>query len=147
MGMPRKIKIDSNETLGGDPFIVSEVGALRNFEKSTPDNPVQAIDEETGERVWTVEVLDGSADARKSDRHFTVKLIAPVQPTLPPVPQGYPAGVPFRPVEFIGMTATPWVDDSSPRPRLAWSFRATGMQAPKFDSKPRVVKDAGHDAA
>jgi hypothetical protein len=40
-------------------------------------------------------------------------------------------GAPFRPVEFDGLTATPYVATTSTgRSRLAWSFRATGMRAP-----------------
>jgi hypothetical protein len=147
MALPRKIKVEFNEWFPFGLFVVSVVGALRNFERSTADNPVQAVDEESGERVWTVEAMDGDPDSRKADRHFTVKLIAPVQPVPPARPAGFPPGVPFVPVEFTGMTATPWVDDSGPRPRLAWSFRATGMVAPKFGTKPAAVKDSGHDAA
>jgi hypothetical protein len=40
-------------------------------------------------------------------------------------------GLPFTPVEFDGMTATPYVSDSNGRPRLAWSFRAMAVRAPK----------------
>ena len=37
--------------------------------------------------------------------------------------------MPFRPVEFDGLTVTPYVDDK--RNRVAYSFRATGMRAPQ----------------
>ena len=30
-----------------------------------------------------------------------------------------------------GLTGTPYIDDNGNRPRLAWSFRATGITAPK----------------
>jgi hypothetical protein len=58
MAMPRKIKIDSNETYPYGLFLVSDVSALRNFDKSTADVPVQAVDEETGSgsgrsKLWT----------------------------------------------------------------------------------------------
>ena len=40
-------------------------------------------------------------------------------------------GVPFRPVELDGLTITPYVANvTSDRPRLAFSYRATGMRAP-----------------
>jgi hypothetical protein len=143
MAMPRKIKIDCKETYLYGLFAVSDVSALRNFDKSTAEMPVQAVDEETGERVWTVEVMDADPEARKSERHFTVKLLAPVQPVMPARPAGFPPNVPFIPVEFTGMTATPWVEElgEGRRSRLAWSFRATGMVAPKYGSKPVPVPD------
>jgi hypothetical protein len=34
-------------------------------------------------------------------------------------------GMPFRPVEFDGMTITPYVNDKG---RLAYSYRATGVR-------------------
>jgi hypothetical protein len=147
MTMPRKIPVDCGETFVHGLVTVSEVAALRNYEKSTADVPVQAVDEETGLLVWTVEAMDLDPEARKAERHFTVKITAPVQPVPPARPAGFPSNLPFVPVEFTGMTATAWVDESGLRPRLAWSFRATGMVAPKYGSKPVPVKDQGHDAA
>jgi hypothetical protein len=56
-----------------------------------------------------------------------VKLLASVLP----VPPEAMDGAPFRPVEFEGLTATPYVATTATgRARLAWSFRATGMRAP-----------------
>jgi hypothetical protein len=141
MAVPRKIRFEYGEVFPELAYAVSEIAPLRNFDKSSGEVVVQAVDEDTGHPVWTVEVLDGSAEARKSDRHLTVKIASPIQPMLPPLPAGYPDKVPFRPVEFTGLTGTPWVDDSGPRPRLAWSFRATGMVAPKYGSKPAAVPD------
>jgi hypothetical protein len=141
MGMPRKIPVDFGETFVYGLVTVSEVSALRNYEKSTAEVPVQAVDEETGEPMWTIEAMDLDPEVRTADRHFTVKIAAPVQPVPPARPAGFPPNLPFVPAEFIGMTATPWVDDSGPRPRLAWSFRATGMVAPKYGSKPVPVPD------
>ena len=63
-----------------------------------------------------------------------VKIAAQVQPVLPsPAP-----GSPFTPVEFDGMTATPYVDTSRCHAkdtgkcgaRQAYSFKATGVRAP-----------------
>jgi hypothetical protein len=106
-------------------FGVGEVQPMRDFDRSTKDQAVQAVDRETGEPVWTVDVVDADPDAR--ERTVRVKLLAPVQP----VPPAEADGVPFRPVEFDGLTATPYVQTTaSGRGRLAWSFRATGMRAP-----------------
>lgn len=33
-------------------------------------------------------------------------------------------------MEFVGLTALPWIDDSGMRPRIAWSLRAEGMVKP-----------------
>ena len=107
-------------------FMVGEVQAMRDFDRSTRDQAVQAVDRDTGELVWTVDVVDADPEAR--ERTVRVKIIAPVQP----VPPETAVGVPFRPVEFENLTATPYVQTlASGRGRLAWSFKATGMRAPK----------------
>jgi hypothetical protein len=107
-------------------FGVGEVQAMRDFDRSTKDQAVQAVDRDTGLLVWTVDVVDADPAAR--ERTVRVKLLAPVQPVLP---EAMP-GVPFRPLEFEGLTATPYVaTTASGRGRLAWSFRATGVRAPR----------------
>jgi hypothetical protein len=106
-------------------FMVGDVQAMRDFDRSTKDQAVQAVDRETGELVWVIDVIDADPEAR--DRTVRVKLLAAVQP----VPPEAMAGAPFRPVEFDGLTATPYVATTATgRSRLAWSFRATGMRAP-----------------
>jgi hypothetical protein len=106
-------------------YVVGEVEAMRDFDRSTREQTVQAGDRDTGLLVWTVDVIDADPEAR--ERTVRVKLLAPVQP----VPPETAPGVPFRPVEFDGLTATPYVaTTSSGRSRLAWSLRATGMRAP-----------------
>jgi hypothetical protein len=106
-------------------FGVGEVQAMRDFDRSTKDQAVQAVDRDTGLLVWTVDVVDADPEAR--ERTVRVKLVAPVLP----VPPEAMAGAPFRPVEFEGLTATPYVTTTATgRSRLAWSFRATGMRAP-----------------
>ena len=107
-------------------FMVGEVEPMRDFDRSTREQAVQAVDRDTGELVWTVDVVDADPEAR--ERTVRVKITAPVQP----VPPETAPGVPFRPVEFEGLTVTPYVTTTaSGRGRLAWSFRATGMRAPK----------------
>jgi hypothetical protein len=106
-------------------FGVGEVQPMRDFDRSTKDQAVQAIDRDTGELVWTVDVVDADPEAR--ERTLRVKLVAPHQP----VPPAAMPGAPFWPVEFDGLTATPYVATTATgRSRLAWSFRATGMRAP-----------------
>jgi hypothetical protein len=106
-------------------FVVGDVAPMRDFDRSTRDQAVQAVDRDTGVLMWTVDVVDADPDAR--ERTVRVRLVAPVQP----VPPAAAEGVPFRPVEFDGLTATPYVaTGATGRARLAWSFRATGMRAP-----------------
>jgi hypothetical protein len=106
-------------------YMVGEVEPMRDFDRSTREQAVQAVDRESGLLVWTIDVVDADSTAR--ERTVRVRLLAPVQP-VPPEPM---AGTPFRPVEFDGLTATPYVATAaSGRGRLAWSFRATGMRAP-----------------
>ncbi|MBN9759254.1 MULTISPECIES: plasmid replication, integration and excision activator [unclassified Pseudonocardia] len=107
-------------------FVVSEVEAVRDFDKSSPGRPVQQVDRESGLPVWSVSVLDADPEARRSEKTVVVKIAAADQP-VPPEAAG---GLPFRPVEFDGLTVTPYVQESGGRPRVAYSFRAAGMRSP-----------------
>ena len=73
--------------------------------------------------LWIVEVLDFDPQAR--DTTLKVKVAAAVQP----VPPEAVPGVPVRPVVLEGLTVTPYVKDG-PRPKIAYSLRATGLAAP-----------------
>jgi hypothetical protein len=72
----------------------------------------------------------------------TVKIAARVQPVPPEAAQG----VPFRPVEFDGLTVTPYVNESGGRPRVAYSLRASGLRAPATGGRP-APKSSTPDAA
>jgi hypothetical protein len=72
----------------GDPFphgayLVSEVEPVRDFDKSTRERPVQAVDKESGLLVWSVSVLDVDPDAPKDAKTVTVKVVAAHQPVPP----------------------------------------------------------------
>ncbi|HEY1920050.1 MAG TPA: plasmid replication, integration and excision activator, partial [Streptosporangiaceae bacterium] len=56
-------------------------------------------------------------------RTVKVKVPSQVQPVLP----SGPAGMPFVPVEFTGLTVTPYVNQAG---RLAYSLKAGGVRAP-----------------
>lgn len=127
MAMPRKIKVGFQDVFPFGTYAVSEVTPVRDFDKSTKDRAIQAVDDETGLLVWAVDVMDGDPEARKAQRQVTVKVLAQVQPVLPE----NKTGLPFTPVEFDGMTATPYISDNGPRPVLAWSFRATSVTGTK----------------
>jgi hypothetical protein len=106
-------------------YVVGEVEPVRDFDRSTKETPVQAVDKDTGMPVWQVDVIDADPTAR--EKTMRVKILAPVQP----VPPASAPGVPFRPVAFDDLTATPYVSTTSTgRSRLAWSLKATAMHAP-----------------
>ena len=107
------------------------VQAATDFDKRGKGGDEQARDKDTGERIWTVTLLDLDPQAAKFGRDVVkVKVIAPVQP-VPPESQvpGYPAAV-----ELVDLVLVPWVDDSkcksggNCRARLAYSMRATGIR-------------------
>ena len=113
-------------------FAAGGVEKVRDFEKSKGDIVIQQADKHTGLPLWVVEVIDADPEARQ--RTVKVKVAAPYQPVLPDAP----AGSPFVPVEFEGLTAVPWVDSSRCQAkdtgrcgaRLAYSLKATGVRAP-----------------
>ena len=102
-------------------FAAGAFEPVRDFEASKGDRFVQAKDKATGEPVWVIEVIDADPQARA--KAVRVKVIARVQPVLP----SPPAGSPFTPVEFTGMSVTPYVNQAG---RLAYSLKATGMRPP-----------------
>src|SRR3954451_24409260 len=127
MAMPRKIKVSFDDAFPYGAYAVSAVTEVRDFDRSTKDRAVFATDEETGLSIWSVDVIDGDPDARKADRTVSIKILSKVQPVLP----AKAPGSPFTQVVFEGMTATPYVAENGTRPRLAWSFRATDIRAPR----------------
>jgi hypothetical protein len=120
-------------------FIVGEVEPMKDFERSTRETPVQAVDKATGLLVWRVNVVDGDDAARETS--VKVKILAAVQP----VPPERLPGTPFRPVVFEGLTANAWVNRDRCQVekgkqhtcggRVAWSFTATGMRSPQAGVK------------
>jgi hypothetical protein len=80
-----------------------------------------AKDKVTGQRVWSCRVMDMDPDLDGRSREVAVKILADVQP----VP---PTGALFEPVEFENLTVTPYANDKG---RMAYSFRATAIVAPK----------------
>jgi hypothetical protein len=125
MAIKGAIQVAHGDVFPHGCYVVGEVEAMRDFDRSTKEQAVQAVDRDSGVLVWTVDVVDADPEAR--DRTVRVKLLAPVQP----VPPAAIEGAPFRPVEFEDLTATPYVQaTASGRSRLAWSFRASGMRPP-----------------
>jgi hypothetical protein len=94
---------------------------VRDFDASSNGRFVQSKDKATGLPLWTVEVIDADKEART--RTVKVKVAAPHQPVLP----AGPVGSPFTPVEFTGLTVTPYVNQNG---KLGYSLKATGIRAP-----------------
>lgn len=125
MAMQRRVKVEHGEVFPHGAYLVGVVEPVGDFNaavRSDGSRP-QATDPESGLLVWSVPVLDADPEANKRDKTVTVKVSARVQP----VPPENTSGTPFTLVEFVGLTATAWVDDNGPRPRLAWSMRATDL--------------------
>lgn len=121
--------------------VVSEVTPLADFDKSTREHRVQAIDADTGMPMWVVEVMDFDPAAR--DRMFKVKIAAEHQP----VPPDAVAGTPVRPVVLDGLTVTPYLNDNGPRPKIAYSLRASGLSSPASASGRRSsASSSGSDS-
>jgi hypothetical protein len=129
-------------------YAAAKIEMVRDFDRSSGDRIVQQIDKATGLPLWVVEVIDADEQARQ--RTVKVKIAAQVQPVLPsPAP-----GSPFTPVEFDGLTATPYVDASRCQAkdtgkcgaRLAYSLKATGVRAPSR-GLGRPVPEPHKDAA
>jgi hypothetical protein len=89
-----------------------------------------------------VRVLDNDPEARTAE--FKVKIIAPQCPTLPEAL----AGTNFRPVVFRNMTVTPYVEETKTgRSRVAYSLRATGVEAPSYGAGQRGGDQSGSKPA
>ncbi|MPZ65663.1 MAG: plasmid replication, integration and excision activator [Pseudonocardiaceae bacterium] len=131
MAINGRFRVSMGDVFPQGAFVLGEVDKLRDFDKSTPERFVQATDRGTGEPVWTVTVLDADESAPKGSKTVTIKITASHQPVPPEAV--VVAGHEFRPVEFDGMTVTPYVDDR--RNRVAYCLRATGMRGPAKGAK------------
>jgi hypothetical protein len=126
MSLPRKLPVPFSVAFPYGAYAVGEVQPVRDYDKSTRERVVQAVDPDTGLPVWSVEVVDGDPEARKSTRTMSVKVTAKFQPVLP---TSLP-GLPFTPVEFDGLTATAYVDGTGDFAKVAWSLRASAVREP-----------------
>ena len=121
MALQGPIPVEFAHVFTHGAFAAGGFEPMRDFDASSGDRFVQAKDKQTGQPVWVVEVIDGDPAAR--DKTAKVKVAAEAQPVLP-APS---AGMPFVPVEFAGLTVTPYVNQAG---RLAYSLKATGVRGP-----------------
>jgi hypothetical protein len=121
MALQGPIPVEFGQVFPDGVYAAGVFEPVRDFEGSSNGRFVQSKDKATGLPLWQVEVID--ADQLARSRTVKVKVAAQVQPVLP---QGA-AGVPFTPVEFTGMTVTPYVNQAG---KLGYSFKASGVRAP-----------------
>ena len=130
MALQGPIPVEFGMVFPDGAFAAGGFEIVRDFDRSQGDRVVQQADKHTGLPLWVVEVIDADPEARQ--RTVKVKVAAQVQPVLPSPPPGSP----FTPVEFEGMTVTPYVDTSRCQGkgrcggRQAYSLKATGVRAP-----------------
>jgi len=132
MAIPRKLPVEFGVAFPHGAYAVGDVQPVRDYDKSTKDRVVQAVDPDTGLLLWSVEVVDGDPEAKKSNRTMSVKITAKVQPVLPEAL----SGLPFTPVEFERLTATAYIEEKGDFSSIAWSLRAADVRAPARSVKP-----------
>jgi hypothetical protein len=128
MAMQKRIKLQHGDVFPMGAFLKGSVEPVADFnaEARADGSRPQSVDKETGLPMWQATVLDADDEAGKKDTAVSVKFLAKQQP----VPPENKTPFPWTPVEFKGLTALAWIDDSGPRPRIAWSYRAEEMVAP-----------------
>jgi len=121
MAVQGPIPVEFGQVFPRGVFAAGGFEPVRDFDASKAGGRfVQSKDKNSGLPLWQVDVIDPDPEAR--DKTVRVKVAAADQPALP----APPAGVPFVPVEFAGLTITPYVSQAG---RLAYSLRATGVRA------------------
>lgn len=85
MAIARRFKITHDEVFPHGAYLISEVGPVFDFERSTKENKVQQVDKDTGLLLWSVDVLEADPDAGRKSRTVSVKIAAKHQP-VPPAP-------------------------------------------------------------
>lgn len=128
MAIQKRFPVQHTDVFPAGAWLVGAVEPVSDFNApARPDGSrPQQLDKDTGLPLWSVPVLDADEQAGKRDKTITVKIAA----THQPVPPSNDTPFPFTAIEFVGLTALPWVDDSGSRPRIAWSFKADALTAP-----------------
>lgn len=142
MAIQGRIPVSFTDVFPHGVFATGPAEPLTNF-----DTKRQEADRDTGLPVWVVDVYDADPDANHKSSAIRVKVAAEVCPVLPEPVMG-----PFRPVEFDGLTVTPYVEETGKdrqgniRTRVAYSFRARGVRPAGGPGKPGS-RPASKDAA
>ncbi len=111
-----------HEDVFTQPVLLLSVDPVEDFDKKRAgEGDPQDRDKTTGLRLWSVSVLDPTAQQGK--REVKVKIAADVQPV--------PANGLMAPVEFEGLQVIPYLDSNRAKPRVAIAYRATGFRGPR----------------
>ena len=125
MAMVTPLPVGFDQVFPHGAFVTGEVEPVRDFD-AKGSTPTQKRDKATQLPMWQVSVHDADPAARGAAKSVKVVLLDERQPVPPPALDG----LPFRPVEFDGITVTPYVAEGVGRPRVAYSIRARAMRAP-----------------
>ena len=136
MAMVTPLPVGFEQVFPAGAFVTGEVEPVRDFD-AKGSVPVQKRDKATGLPMWQVSVHDADPNARGAAKAVKVVVLDERQPVPPPTLDG----LPFRPVEFEGLTVTPYVAEGAGRPRVAYSIRARIMRAPA--GRPSAKAAAG----
>nr|WP_239000816.1 hypothetical protein [Jiangella asiatica] len=98
----------------------------------------QRVDEVTGLRQWKATVTDPD-EAKAKRASFEVIFTAEVQPA--PLPDEVLPGM--RPVELVGVTASPKVMGQGEFKYLGYEYRATGVKTPGTPAAARPAAGRG----
>ncbi|RAO23344.1 hypothetical protein MED15_01184 [Micromonospora noduli] len=109
----------------GCVLVPDSIAEAQDFDEKTRAR-TPSKDKLTGQRVWQCRVMDMDPELGSRSREVSIKVLADVQP-VPPVG-------PFQPVEFENLMVTPYVGSNG---RLAYSYRATALTAPKTLAESR----------
>lgn len=131
---------------GGVAYAMGGPEPEKDWDRSSPSKFVQKVDPATGLKVWTQIVADPGAAVQRR-----VKILCDDEPVLPEPA----AGMPFVAVEFVQMTARPWLNDRGCKPgqgrrcgcRVELSIRARGVRAIGQMRAPKPHTAAGDAAA
>lgn len=123
MAVPNEIPFDF-DTLFPHGFGLLGAGQpVKDYDRSTKDNFVQAMHKDSGLPLWQFEGMDLDPEAKKAMRIVTIKIAAQVQP----VPASSQDLGPFKLVRFEGLRGKPYVKRDGDFTSLAWSFSASGF--------------------
>lgn len=114
----------------GCVLVPGSIAEAQDFDEKTRVR-TPSKDKVTGQRVYQCRVMDMDPELGGRSREVAVKILANVQPVEPVGP--------FQPVEFEGLMVTPYVGSNG---RLAYSYRATGLTAPKSLAESRPSRQA-----
>ncbi len=132
MAMVTPLPIGFDQVFPAGAFVTGDVEPVRDFD-AKGSMPVQKKDKNTGLPMWQVSVHDADPNARGAAKAVKVVVLDERMPVPPPMLDG----LPFRPVEFDGLTITPYVAEGAGRPRVAYSIRARAMRPPAGRPAPK----------